>query len=205
MSESGEYFAWLGLAPGVYSEQQLADRLEQVRRDRPDDARPDDARLATASLAYCLLRDPGFQARHLSAALAISTAETAEPADAAALNATAPQVEDAFCAAANSLFEGPTFLLRYSARRRLIDLAGRLGIVPFEANLLIERARFRASHRAAWLVEPESPREDSSWLMGPPAKRPGQSALASRRLTRWLVAVGLAIAMDATALFFLLK
>jgi hypothetical protein len=195
MTEAGEYFAWLGLAPGTYSEQQLADRLEQVRRDQPDETR-----LATASLAYWLLRDPGFQARHRSAALA--ELSVAEPFDRATLHATEAQVEAAFCAAAGALFEGPTFLLRYSARRRLIDLAGRLGIVPFEANLLIERARFRASRRPAWLAEPEPLSVDSRLPFESPLARPVQSA---RRLTRWLVAVGLAIAMDVTALFFLLK
>lgn len=179
MPEPGNYFAWLGLAPGVYSERQLSDRLAEVRRDRGDDGP-----LVEAALAYCLLRDPQRQAQ------CFRWVADRQPERSAPAGAADPEIETAFSAAVTSLLEGDTGVLRYSNRRRLLDLAARMGLVPFEANLLIERARFRATQRPAWNINLKSA------VMTSPTKP---------RLTRWLVAVGLALAMDLVALLFLLR
>lgn len=188
MPEAGNYFAWLGLAPGVYSPQELANRLEEYRRFARDESR-----LADAAMAFCLLRDPERQAELLrniaDEPLAGAAAVSEEPPEEASADGKIdPHIEQAFTAAVGVLLEGETGLLRYSSRRRLLDLAGRLGIVSFEANLLIERARFRATQQPAWAADKQ---------VDPRAHR--------HRLVPWLVITGIVLLVDlAMVLLFLL-
>ena len=95
--------------------------------------------------------------------------------------------------------EGPSspVVLRYSNRRKLLDLAARLGMGPFEANLLIERTRFRmAVQRGA---APQALVEGPATPLDPPGP-----AARRGKLTRWLIAIGLAILADAAAIIYLL-
>ncbi|MDD4891987.1 MAG: hypothetical protein PHU85_18865 [Phycisphaerae bacterium] len=181
MPDAGDYFAWLGLAPGVYSGQELSDRLADIRAQRPDAGR-----LADATAAFNVLRDPARQSRHLR-----NLQEQADPPSRAPAP-PGPEIESAFSAAVASMLEGDTGVLRYSNRRKLLDLAARMGIVPFEANLLIERARFRATLEPAWLA-PAAAEQDSS-PPSPPA----------RRRRQWILAIALAILLDAIVIALLL-
>ncbi len=212
MPPNGDYFVRLGLAPGVYSERQLADRLADIRRRQPGQDR-----LADATMAFCVLRDPERQRRYLARLLVGATGEgDARAAPGASGQAGPPDaqprpagdLEDAFSAGVAGLLEGDSGVLRYSNRMRLLDLAARLGIRPFEANLLIERARFRATHRPAWAADPrDDPRDwppDVEAGLPPDAPdRPGDRSTS--RAARWLIAIGLALLADAVLLAVLLR
>jgi len=194
MSQKGDYFVCLGLVPGVYSEQQLADRLADIR-----EARPGQDRLADATLAYCVLRDSDRQRRYLSRLLVGRATlrrgrDADRPDEAGPSSADDGDLEAAFSASVAGLLEGDSGVLRYSNRRRLLDLAARLGINPFEANLLIERARFRATHRPAWPTDQLPPDQ--------PVPLPTHP---SSRAVRWLIAIGLALLADVVLLAVLLR
>jgi len=109
-----------------------------------------------------------------------------EPADRLAGNRP-PDLEAAFMASALLMLEGDSNILRYSNRARLLDLASRMGIAPFEANLLIERARFRAGCAAgAASIDPKP-------QLTPPRPR-----------TSWLIALAVALVLDGLLLMALL-
>lgn len=182
MPEVGNYFAWLGLTPGVYSERELSDRLTDIRGRGLDGGR-----VADATVAYSVLRDPERQARHLRQ-LQEAAGSAAPPA-----GGPSPAIEDAFAAATTALLEAGTGVLRYSNRRRLLALASQMGIAAFEANLLIERARFRATLEPAWM----RPRTSET-----PSNQPARSR---RRARRWIVAIAIAVLLDAIALAVLLR
>jgi len=172
MAETGNPFTWLGLAPGDYAERESTGRLDD------------------AAFADHLLCDPERQARHLRS--------VQDRSEGWSLDA---QIEAVFSAAVTSLFEGNSAgrfeglpLLRYSNRCRLLDLAARLGIAPFEANLLIERARFRAT------------RGNSPPIVGTKSEGRHLPVRPTRRLTRrarLLAIVAVALAMDAAILIAL--
>jgi len=63
---------------------------------------------------------------------------------------TDPQIEHRFIAAVESAMEGP--LLRYSKRLELMNLAEKLGIGRFQANLLIAQAQQRTGRADEILV-----------------------------------------------------
>jgi len=102
-------------------------------------------------------------------------------------------MDAAFMTAAVMLLEGDSGVLRYSNRLRLLELAARMGVGAFEANLLIERARFRAGREPSWKSAESSKPTIVTRPAGP-----------DRRRTRWLAAAVLALAMDAALLIYLL-
>lgn len=183
MPEAGDYFAWLGLTPGVYSERDQADRPGDLRARQPEAGAAADAPPAAAAF-----RDPGPLSGRLRS--------TATHADAPA--PTGEDVESAFVAVVASLLEAGSGVLRYSNRCKLLDLAARMGLPAFEANLLIERTRFRATGMAAWL-SPADPPADA------PASAPLPSLPApSARRRRWILAIALAVLLDAAVILLLL-
>jgi hypothetical protein len=83
--------------------------------------------------------------------------------------------EPAFSRAVAQAMEGP--ILRYSRRQRLLQLAARLGVGRFEANLIIARVQHQTRHASL-----------------PRAPRPATPAAAPRDWSRWTpLATGLSL------------
>ncbi|MCG3178240.1 MAG: hypothetical protein BIFFINMI_00566 [Phycisphaerae bacterium] len=98
-------------------------------------------------------------------------------------------LEDIYMSAIASQFESGGDVLRYSSRMRLLDLAARIGISPFEANLLIERARYRVAR--------------ASTSAGSAAEEPSVD-WASHVSSHWLAAIAAALLLDLAAILWLL-
>lgn len=121
------------------------------------------------------------------------TATAVEPEPVRTPAGAAASLEQAFTAAVGWLLEGDSNLLRYTNRRRLLDLAARMGIPQFEANLLIERTRFRRGRPAISATAPAA--HGVPQFLTPSLRR---------RLGRLLVILAAALAIDLAALAVLM-
>lgn len=137
-----DYFAILGLAPGRYSEVEIAQRFDSERTrliaelDRPRHHVESRRQLEALHLAYSTLRDPTSQAAYLEAGFGNENDVTAMRRLIAA-----------------SLEGG---LLRYSRRRQILEEGRRRAFSDFQTQLLIAQVQFGDDQFAP--VTPGTPR-----------------------------------------------
>ena len=122
------YFAILGLAPGRYSEAEIAQRFDSERErliaelDKPQHHSESRRQLEALHLAYSALRDPASQAAYLEVG-------SGDENDVTAMRRLI----------AASLEGG---LLRYSRRRQILDEGRRRAFSDFQTQLLIAQVQF---------------------------------------------------------------
>lgn len=137
-----DYFAILGLAPGRYSEAEIARRFDSERTrlleelDAPQRHAESRRQLEALHLAYSALRDPTSQAAYLED-------DAGNNDDVAAMRRLI----------AASLEGG---LLRYSRRRKILEEGRRRAFTDFQTQLLVAQVQFGDDQFAP--VTPGTPR-----------------------------------------------